>query len=310
MTNFHTPVLLKETINYLNVQPGEKYIDATLGAGGHSIEIIKKGGQVLGIDHDPQALDEAKKRLKSAYPPARKTSGLAQKPYQLTRGNFKNISKIASHYSFSPVSGILFDLGASSHQLTSKHRGFSFQENSDLDMRMDPDLAVTAKDLVNALGRKELHALFTRFSQEKRARAIAAAIVRTRRQNPIQTTKELADIVAGVYKHTYKKGGKRRLHPATKVFQALRIAVNDELNSLEAALPQALKLLKPNGRLVVISFHEGEDRIAKQFIKQNKTELESLTKKPITPSIEEINQNPRSRSAKLRAAAKISDEKI
>jgi 16S rRNA (cytosine1402-N4)-methyltransferase len=293
---FHQPVLAAEAMEYLAVKPKEKYIDATIGGGGHTKLILEKGGLVLGIDRDPEAINYLKNSLGD-------NSNLT-----LVRANFDNLKTIAVDHGFTKVSGILFDFGTSSHQLDTPSRGFSFQYDAPLDMRMEPDLAVTAKDLVNALGRKELYALFTRFSQEKRARAIAAAIVSARSEQPITTTKQLADIVVKVY--TGRKGDHfhhpGKIHPATKVFQALRIAVNDELNAIKAALPQAVEILKPTGRLVTISFHQGEDRIVKQFFKTNQHKtLITLTKKPLTPNLSEKARNPRARSAKLRAAEKI-----
>ncbi len=307
MTKFHTPVLVDEVIELLNVQAGHKYIDATVGGGGHTQAIINQGGIVLGIDRDPEAITAATEKLESAYPVSSKIANKARgdtalPAFQIVQGNFENLTSIATNQKFTPVSGILFDLGASTHQLISPNRGFSFQFDSPLDMRMDPNLNVTAKDLVNALGKRELYDLFTNLAQEKRARAIAARIVSTRGQKPLETTGELASLVESVY-HGYRG----KLHPATKVFQALRIAVNDELYSLTKALPQTLELLEPNGRLVVISFHEGEDRIVKRWLKDTAEAgaILSLTKKPVTPNPAELGQNPNSRSAKLRAAIKI-----
>lgn len=308
MNNFHTPVLTREVIHALNIYPGKKYIDSTLGGAGHTHHILKAGGIVLGIDHDPEALEYAKNRLMHAYPAAQGSTLSRQKQqYILTSGNFKNIKSIARTHDFFPVSGILFDLGASTHQLTTTKRGFSFSANTKLDMRMDPELGVTASDLVNALGKKELYVLFTKFAQEKHARAIAAAIVSARKQKPITTTKELAQLVKAEYSRRFKT--KSKIHPATKVFQALRIAVNDELNNLKTALPQAIELLKAQGRLVVISFHQGEDRIVKNIFNhysQSGT-IKIITKKPTTPTRQEIQSNPNARSAKLRVVEKNID---
>lgn len=307
MSKFHTPVLVAEVMEALHVQPGKKYIDCTVGGGGHAQAIIEKGGIILGIDRDPEAITEAETRLKSACFVSQNQANKALRnsafpPFQLIQGNFENLKDFAQSREFSPVSGILFDLGASTHQLLSSTRGFSFQSFSPLDMRMNPELNVTAKDLVNALGPKELYDLFTRLAQEKRARTIAARIVSARRQKPLETTRELAQLVEEVY-----RGKRGRLHPATKVFQALRIAVNDELYSLQQALPQALELLEPGGRLVIISFHEGEDRIVKHYVTEQvgAGHLITVVKKPITPQPEEIAHNPNARSAKLRAVEKI-----
>ncbi len=288
---YHRPVLLGVVVDFLNIDKGKKYIDATVGGGGHAEAILKAGGEVLGVDWDPDAVKWAKEYLAQACPDT---------SWKIVRGNFADLKKIAVQEGLKKVSGIIFDLGVSSHQLEASKRGFSFQKDALLDMRMSPSLAVTAADLLKILSKKQLYALFTQFSQEKRARAIAGAIVSARRLKPIKTTKELADLVTQVY------GGRRKvrgLHPATKVFLALRIAVNSELENLRVALPQAVELLKPGGRLIVISFHESEDRIVKRFLKRERN-LEVLTKKPITPSETEIKINPRSRSAKLRVGEK------
>lgn len=301
MTNsFHIPVLLKEVIEGLNVKPGKKYIDATLGGGGHTLEILKKGGEVLGIDCDSEAIEYSRKRLEAAcplgvYPPAGR--------WKLIKGNFADILKIAKKENFYPVSGILFDLGVSSHQLETSSRGFSFNREGLLDMRMDKDLIVSAADLVNALSKNELYFIFKKFGEEFHSREIADAIIRARRVSPIKTTDELARIVLKV---AGKRTKRDRTHPATRIFQALRICVNDELNNLKRALPQVLELLEKGGRLAVISFHSLEDRIVKNFLKENEElrRLKILTKKPIRPGEEEIKKNVRSRSAKLRIAVK------
>lgn len=288
MTTFHEPVLLKEAIEYLNIKPGEKYIDATVGGGGHTEVILKKGGKVLGLDLDPEAIEAAKQHLTSACPNA---------SWQLAQGNFAHLKKISEEHQFTKVAGIIFDLGVSSHQLEKMERGFSFNSEAPLDMRMDLNQEVTAADLVNGLTEKELAELFFKLGDEPFSRRIAAAIAKARQTAPIKIGKELAEIIAKV------KPRQGKLHPATRCFQALRIAVNDELNNLRQGLAQAIKILGPKGRLVVISFHSGEDRIVKLFFK-DQSNLEVLTKKPIEPTREEIMVNPRSRSAKLRAAEK------
>ncbi len=290
MAEFHEPALLKETLTYLNVRSNKKYIDATVGGGGHAVEIVKRGGNLLGLDVDPDAIDAAREKLEK----------LGAKGWVLRAQNFKNIDKIAKENDFYPVTGILYDLGLSSYQLEHSGRGFSFQKNEPLDMRADPDLKVTAADLVNGLSEKELVKLFEKYGEESRARAVAGAIIRSRWDKPIRTSAELADIVTQVVREP------RKTHPATKVFQALRIAVNDELNNLQSSLPQAFGLLEADGRLVVISFHSLEDRIVKDFMKNMiKKDLGGeLTRKPVVPSDEEIEKNPRTRSAKLRALEK------
>ena len=292
MTKFHEPVLLKEVIGYLNIKPGRKYIDATVGGGGHSKAILKLDGQLLAIDCDPEAIEAARERLSTACPDA---------SWRLTQGNFKDLTKIAGKYGFEKIDGVLFDLGVSSYQLETPQRGFSFNLEGPLDMRMDPSLEVTAADLVNGLNKGELEELFKKFAQEYFARRIAEAIINARRLKPIKTIGQLVEIIENAVP---RRG---RLHPATKVFQALRIAVNDELNNLKAALPQAMALLNPGGRLTVISFHSGEDRIVKQFLRHQAKEgkLRLITKKPIRVSAEELSANPRSRSAKLRVGEKL-----
>ena len=280
MSDFHKSVLLKETIAGLRVEKNEKYIDATLGGGGHSFEILRLGGKVLGIDVDKDAI---------AYVKSKKPESLT-----LARGNFRDIDKIALLNNFGPpaggVAGIIFDLGVSSHQIDSVTRGFSFQNEGPLDMRMDRELGVRALDLIKILTKGELSEIFTKFGEETRAWAISNAIVRARSIKPIETTTDLAKIVLAI-------GGKSK-----KVFQALRIAVNDELNSILEALPKALGLLKENGRLCVISFHSLEDRIVKKkFLEfEEKGMGRIITKKPIIPTEDEIEGNKRARSAKLR----------
>ena len=285
----HQPVLLQTVTNQLKVEPGEAYLDCTLGSGGHAVEILKKGGKLYGLDVDPAALKRAKKRFSQACPNAF---------FRLAQQNFSQLTLAAKQFGLTSVAGVLFDLGLSSEQIADKARGFSFQHLAPLDMRADPNLAVTAADLINGLNKGELNELFKKLGEEQHSLPIADAIVHARQQQPISTTLALAKVVSRAVPR--KRG---RLHPATKVFQALRLAVNDELNNLRLALPQAVDLLKPAGRLAVISFHSLEDRIIKNFIKQHQ-QLINLTKKPLRPSAEAISQNPRARSAKLRVAAK------
>lgn len=288
MSDYHISVLLQEVVDGLQVQSGKKYIDATMGAAGHSLEIIKHGGVVLAIDQDEDAIEHVKDKFQTI---------MLNDQLKIVQGNFANISEIAEKNEFTNVSGILFDLGVSSHQLDSAERGFSFLKEAPLDMRMDAAFAVTAKDLVNGLTKGELIELFTKYGEEPFAKRIAQRIVEKRQEKPIETTTELAQLVASVYPR-----GNHKVHPATKVFQALRIAVNDELVSLEKALPQALSLLKLNGRIAVISFHSLEDRIAKHtFAKWEEEGFgKIITSKPIEPTEEETTENRRSRSSKLR----------
>lgn len=297
METFHKPVLLKETIELLDIKKNEIYIDATIGGGGHSIEILRAGGILIGIDCDPEAIEFTRKRLNQACP-------LGAFRWTLINDNFVNLEKIVKSLNIEKVGGILFDLGVSSYQLETPKRGFSFNADAKLDMRMDPRLSVTAADLVNALNEGELYELFTKYGEEFHSRAIARAICRARRAKPILTCNQLAQIIV---RSVPKRGRYDRTHPATRVFQALRIAVNDEINNLKEALPQTEKILKSGGRLVVLSFHSLEDRIVKNFMKEKERlgSFKVLFKKPLIPSKEEILENPRSRSAKLRAGEKL-----
>ncbi len=279
--SLHQSVLLSEALGFLQVKPGGRYIDATYGGGGHTREILSRGGQVLGLDVSPQAVEAAD-----------------QDPnLKLVQGNFSRIAGIAGEKGWNEVDGILFDLGISSDELE-QVPGMSFRRDEPLDMRLDPSLGVTAADLINALPESKLVELFETFGDEHYGRPLAAAIKQARQQKKIETSGELVQIIERVKRSKFE-----RVHPATQVFQALRIAVNDELDTLQQALPQADSLLKVGGRLVVISFHSGEDRIVKNFLKSS--DLKSLTDKPVIPGPEEVATNPRSRSAKLRAAEKI-----
>lgn len=301
----HVPVLLEETMTALAVQPGGRYIDCTVGGGGHAqaiLECSSPGGQLLGIDADPEAIKAARARLE----PYRNT-------VLLVNDNFVNLQAICLKYDFLPVHGILFDLGLSSLQLSSE-RGFSFMHDARLDMRFNPAQEVTAADIVNAAPEAELAHLLRTYGEEAFSHRIARLIVRER---PVTSTLHLASIVEKAV------GGKKgKIHPATKTFQALRIAVNLELENLEAALKQALDLLGYEGRLVVISYHSLEDRIVKRFMQReargcicppgtpvcicgHKPRLRLVSRRVIIPSAAEMEANPRSRSAKLRVAQRI-----
>ena len=305
-TSCHTPVMVSETLRALAVQPGGRYIDCTVGGGGHAITILdhsSPGGQLLGIDADPKAIELAQERLQHY-----RDSTL------LVNENFVNLQSICIKYDFFPVHGILFDLGLSSLQLNGNGRGFSFQYDAPLDMRLNPQQKVTAADIVNTSSEKGLAQLIKTYGEESYSHRIASRIVKER---PITTTLQLARLIEKAV------GGRRgKLHPATKTFQALRIAVNHELEYLEAALRQAIDLLGFEGRLVVISYHSLEDRIVKQFMQREARgcicppeiptcvcghvpRLRLIHKKVITPSVMEIELNPRSRSAKLRVAEHI-----
>jgi len=287
----HVPVLLQEVIEALNIQKDAWYVDATFGLGGHAREILKRGGRVFGFDHDQSCIDQAKERF---------SQELAEHRLKLEHKNFNEMGEVDDLHKLR-IMGILFDFGLNSVQLDSKERGFSFQEDADLDMRMDKRLAVTAKDLVNGLGKKELIKLLSEIAQEKFARQITTAILQYRKEKRIQRTKELAEIIEKAVGGR-KSGLKGHLHPATKTFMALRIAVNSELQDIEQTLPIALDILQAQGRILTISFHEGEDRLVKRAMKSWILEGfgEQLTKKPIEASEQEKRMNPRSRSAKLR----------
>ncbi len=285
MNNFHKPVLLQEVIDGLRIEKNKKYIDATLGGGGHTKKILELGGEVLGIDVDRDALEYIGSEIKNQNSKIKNWERL-----KLARGNFRDIDKIARLNSFTKLAGIIFDLGVSSHQIDTPTRGFSFQNEGPLDMRMDQDLGVRALDLIKILTKGELNEIFNKFGEESRSWQISDAIVSARSMKEIKTTRDLAEIV-------FKIAGQSK-----KVFQALRIVVNDELNSIMNALPKAMEILETNGRLCVISFHSLEDRIVKRkFIEfEEKGMGRIITEKPIVPSSQEIALNKRARSAKLR----------
>ena len=291
----HVPVLLKEAIDFLAVRRGGTYIDATVGLGGHSLEIARRlgaPGHLIGLDKDPAALERAGVRLR--------TSDLGKQTdrprIELRHVSFASLAEVQGPM----ADGLLADLGVSSLQFADPMRGFSYQAEGPLDMRMDPQSELTAEQVVNQFDERELADLIYEFGEERRSRRIARAIVRSR---PIRTTAQLAEIVSAAarpMKH-------QRIHPATRTFQALRIFVNRELDDLRAVLAAAPQLLKPGGRLVIISFHSLEDRIVKDSLREGAKQghYRLLTKKPVTATEEEIDRNPRSRSAKLRAAERV-----
>ncbi|MBI2268273.1 MAG: 16S rRNA (cytosine(1402)-N(4))-methyltransferase RsmH [Candidatus Blackburnbacteria bacterium] len=307
----HKSVLLKEVIDFLDVRPGKKYIDATIGGGGHTEAILKAGGEVLGFDQDPDSLKLAYKRLsllqKQACPDRYQTVPVPG-VFKLVHSNFFRLREVVSRENFKPVHGALFDLGFASFQVDDPGRGLSFLKEGPLDMRLDPTLGVKAADLINGLSEKQIAQLFWEFGEERASRVIAQAIVKRRLEKHFETTVELAELVGNA---KLKTGNERRetkgIHPATRVFMALRIVVNSEFENLRAALPQAVEILEEGGRLAVISFHSGEDRIVKNFIRNQAQRgfLKILTKKPVVASDEERGENPRARSAKLRVAEKI-----
>ncbi len=304
--SMHRPVLYQEIIHSLSPQRGGHYVDATLGAGGHTWGILEASapdGLLLGMDVDPQALELARNKL----------SVFGSRAI-LVRASYTSLAEQLAALKWPSVDGIVLDLGVSSMQLDTPQRGFSFQVDAPLDMRFDPDNPVQAADLVNTLPEGDIADLLFRYGEEHQSRRVARAIVQAR---PLETTGQLARVVAGV-----TGSGKKGMHPATRTFQALRIAVNRELEALEEFLPQALTSLASAGRVAVISFHSLEDRIVKQYFKKesqdcicppkqpmctcgHKAVVRILTRRPIRPGATEVNANPRARSARLRVAEKI-----
>ncbi len=287
----HLPVLVEEVLTMLNIKLDGTYVDATVGLGGHSAAILNKlgsNGRLVGIDRDESAIKKAHERL-------------GNKRVFLKKGNFSDLRDILLSIGIYEVDGVLFDLGVSMLQLKDLGRGFSFFSEERLDMRMDILQELTAWDVVNRYPEREVERILREYGEEPFAKKIAKAIAERRKDIPINTCKELADIVLRVYK------GRGRTHPATKTFQAIRIEVNRELDELKKGLYTAVDVLRSGGRLCVISYHSLEDRIAKNFIRQQVDAgiLKALTKKPITPGIDEMRANPSSRSAKLRGGEKI-----
>ncbi|MCM8780628.1 MAG: 16S rRNA (cytosine(1402)-N(4))-methyltransferase RsmH [Candidatus Omnitrophica bacterium] len=294
----HIPVMLKEVLHYLNLSAGKIIVDATVGVGGHSLAIIEKilpNGRLICIDRDEESLSVAQTRL----------SGFSGS-CEFVHGNFMDISTILNQMNIRKIDGILFDLGVSRFQLENPQRGFSFQTEGPLDMRMDRTSYISAYDLVNNLNQEELSALLWNFGQERWHNRIASFLVKERQSHPITTTLELSDIVFKAIPPRYKNRY-YRIHPATKTFQAMRIAVNRELEALQIALKDVIDYLNPNARICVISFHSLEDRIVKFSFREScsKGKLKIITPKPIVCMRSEIKINPSSRSAKLRVAERI-----
>lgn len=280
MSRYHIPVMVHEVLERLNIKPGKRYIDATIGGGGHGVEIVRRGGLLLGIDQDTEAIEETRRIFKE------------ERDWEIVQGNFRDIGKLAREHGFETVDGVLFDLGVSSHQLDSASRGFSYRfGDAPLDLRLDQKKGKTAKDIIASASERELYEIFAKYGEEERAGAIAHAIVLARRVKPIATTGQLAAIVS------------ENQSTLSKVFQALRIAVNDELGALREGLSGAETLLSRGGRLAVISFHSLEDRIVKEFFKRAIWQM--ITKRPQRASSHEVEENIRSRSAKLRVAEKL-----
>jgi 16S rRNA (cytosine1402-N4)-methyltransferase len=292
----HQPVLLQEAIELLDVKPDHWYIDGTFGRGGHTSQILQRGGQVIAIDQDEMAIEYGQQKF---------SKEIAEGKLILVRENFDKLDQIIrdlkSKHPDLQISGVLFDFGTSVDQLKDPNRGFSFETEAELDMRMDQRLGVKAKDLLALLDEKQLGDMFFEFGGEEDSRKIAKQIVKIRKSFQITTTRDLTQIVEQIKTRRHS-----HLNPATKVFQALRIAVNSELDHINDALPKALEILEVGGKLVTISFHEGEDRIAKTSFKkwQEHTSGEILTPKALQPSEDELTENPRARSARLRAFKK------
>ena len=312
--HLHVPVLLQESLDLLAPRPSGVYVDGTVGLGGHSQAILEKiqpGGWLIGIDRDGEALKKAGKRLHA----------LAGS-FRAVHDNYKNLPLILNRLNIGAVDGILLDLGVSSWQLTSEARGFSFQSDAMLDMRMDRTQSRTAADIVNDMPEKELADIIYQFGEERLSRRIAAAIVDERTKTPVTRCSQLANIISRVIPAHGSMRGRSHIHPATRTFQALRIAVNEELEGLEEFIMEAAGFLKQGGRLVVIAFHSLEDRIVKRACRRlagqcvcvaptelcqcsRQTSGKILTSRPVTPGTEELDANPRARSARLRAVEKI-----
>ncbi len=305
-TSHHVPVLLKEAIDFLNVRRGGTYIDATVGLGGHSYEIAKRlgaPGHLIGLDKDPAALSFSQEKLAQAK--LESSAGVSPATADWPEVTLLQCSfaEVGERFGRNFADGILADIGVSSLQLQDAARGFSFQADGPLDMRMDPRSERTAEQVVNHLDERELADVIYEFGEERRSRRIARAIVRSR---PIRSTAHLAEVISAAARPMNQ--AERRIHPATRTFQALRIFVNRELDDLKALLKAAPRILKPGGRVVVISFHSLEDRIVKDAFREGGIKdkyFRVLTKKPVTASEEEQDRNPRARSAKLRAAEKV-----
>lgn len=294
----HRPVLLKEATQALAAAPGKVIVDCTVGLGGHAEALLKEmrpGGRLIGIDRDADALKAAQERLNEF-----------KDSLVLVRGNFGELKEIFEKIGVDKADGFLFDLGVSSLQLDTPGRGFSFRYEAPLDMRMDGRSETTASQLVNKAGEAELDSILWTYGEERFHRRIARAIADSRKRKPIETTGELVEIILRAVPY---KGRHGKVHPATRTFQALRIAVNKELTALENGIAAAIGLLNINGVICVISYHSLEDRIVKNKFKEEKAKgiLEVLYKKPLRPGEEEIEENARARSAKLRAARKIKE---
>ena len=296
MKFLHQPVMVREVLHWLAPKEGDVYVDCTIGTGGHSKAILEKArGRItlVGIDRDEETLKVAKEALKKY-----------QSHISLVKANFKHLPQILKEKKIREVDGILYDLGLSSFQLKSRERGFSFRGSAPLDMRVDRSQRITAAHLVNDLSAAELEDIFLKLGEESWARRVAEFIIRERQKSALETTWDLVEVVRKAIPAEVRK--KRRIHFATRIFQALRIKVNQELENIKMALFPSFEWLRPGGRVCVISYHSLEDRIVKrEFIRGEKDRLKILTKKVVKPSSDEILANPRARSARLRAAERV-----
>lgn len=294
----HVPVLLKEVIHYLDPQPNENFIDATIGEAGHTMAILEKNkpnGKVLGIEINPELFQKLLRVQEE-------NSELNMKKRLIVvNDSYANLREIVRENDFHPVHGIVFDLGICSWQIESSGKGFSYQKDEPLDMRFNPNQDLTAAEIINFWEMEKIEQVLREYGEEKYSHRIALALKEARKKERIISTQQLIDILKRTLPKNYDN---KRIHFATRVFQALRIAVNQELENIKQGLKEAIEILGPKSKIVVISFHSLEDRIVKNFFKEQEknNKLQILTKKPISPSMEEIKKNPRSRSAKLRAA--------
>lgn len=296
----HTPVMLEEALEYLKLRPGQVIVDATLGTGGHALEILKRitpggGGRLIGLDRDEDSIAICRKRLDEF-----------KDSTEFVHANFLDLDQVLEKLGIEKIDGIIFDLGISTYQLKDPQRGFSFIQEGPLDMRLDKSSYISAYDLVNNLNENEISVLLWTFGQERWHNRIARLLVEERRNAPISTTRQLADLVMRAIPHRYRRSY-YRIHPATRTFQAIRIAVNRELEILESAVKKAISFLNERSRICVISFHSLEDRVIKHTFRALSADgiIEIITNKPLTPMAAEVEANPSSRSSKFRVAERV-----
>jgi 16S rRNA (cytosine1402-N4)-methyltransferase len=288
--NYHVPVLLKEVIDQLSIKPDGIYIDATLGHGGHTLEILKNGGTVYSLDQDPKNIQIAVDRINELN---------LNSKFTPINSNFNQLKKVVDQKIGQKIDGLLADLGLSQNQQTDQDRGFSFNDSLSLDMRLDPATQeLTAENIINTYSFDELYEIFTKFGQELYSKPLILQIIRERQKSPIKTGQRLANIIRNFYLSRHIR---TKTDPSTKIFLSLRIAVNEENTNLQKLLKQSLEVIKPGGTVCIITFHSGEDRMVKQFIKDQSIENKIVANKPIKTTFSEIKQNPLSRSAILRS---------